>query len=341
MDKTIWLVLALLMIGGIFAVDLALPLGVAVWLLYMLPLLFSLWFLQPAVTILLTAASSVLILIGFANMGEPLIHPEIALLNRLMVIGILWVTVSIGLRYKGALKEIRRLADDLTLQAADLETANHDLEVFSYSVAHDLRKPLTCILGYCELLHEQCPTIQQTHCGDYLSEIVSGARRMDQTIETLLNLALFARCPLTKEMINLSEIVHDVAADLRLSQPERVVTFDIAENVMANADNRLLRVVLENLLSNAWKYTSSKHETVIEFGVDNSNGKRTYFVRDNGIGFDKSHAGRMFDAFQRLHGSYEGFGIGLAMVERIIDRHGGEIWADAEEGTGATFYFRL
>jgi light-regulated signal transduction histidine kinase (bacteriophytochrome) len=253
----------------------------------------------------------------------------------------LWFTVYLGLRYKRATEKIEILAADLTTRAAELEAANRELEAFSYTVSHDLRKPLTGIIGYCEIIQDLCAKNLDDECKGYLRNIYDGSLRMDELIDTLLKFSLITDYSITKERVNLSDVARSIAENLRRSQPDRAVTFVIAEGVMADADNHLIQVVLQNLLENAWKYTSRKAEATIEFGTTASTGKKVFFVRDNGVGFSMSNTRKLFDAFQRLHGEYQGLGIGLATVKRIIDRHEGAIWAEGEEGKGATFYFTL
>lgn len=333
--------LVALAIAGIFAIDLRLPLGIAVWLLYIPPLLLSLWKLRPAVTYFFTSTCSALILLAYFNITAWENDPQLALLNRFLAIGTLWLTVYFGLRYKRALERIEGLAAALASRATELERANRELEAFSYTVSHDLRKPLTGIIGYCQLIQEQCAMKLDDACKEDLSKIYDGSLRMDQLIETLLKFSLIKDCSVTRETVNLSEIARSIALNLQQSHPDRAVTLVIAEGLIADADSNLMRIVLDNLLGNAWKYTSRKAEAKIEFGMTETGGRKTYFVRDNGAGFSMDKASRLFDAFQRLHSDYEGLGIGLATVKRIIDRHGGTIWADGEEGTGATFYFCL
>jgi light-regulated signal transduction histidine kinase (bacteriophytochrome) len=333
--------LVVVAIAGIFAIDLRLPLGIAVWLLYIPPLLLSLWKLRPAATFLFTSACSALILLAYFNITTWENDPQLALLNRFLAIGMLWLTVYFGLRYKRALEKIEGLATALTSRATALEEANRELEAFSYTVSHDLRKPLTGIIGYCQIIQEQCGANLDDACKDDLDRIYEGSLKMDRLIDTLLKFSLLKDCSVTRETVNLSEIAKSIALNLQQSQPDRAVTLIIAEDLIADADSNLMRVVLDNLLGNAWKYTSRKTEAEIEFGMTEIGGRMAYFVRDNGAGFSMTNAGILFDAFQRLHSEYDGLGIGLATVKRIIDRHGGIIWAEGAEGAGATFYFSL
>ena len=244
---------------------------------------------------------------------------------------------------KRAEEEIEQLNTDLAARAIALENANRELEAFSYSVSHDLRKPLTVISGYSQVIRETCGADLDKQCRGYLQEIQEGTLRMNELIDALLRFSSLTRSELRLKTVDFSGIATTVAAELALAEPGRRVQFRIAEGITANGDAGLLRVVLENLLGNAWKYTATQEAAVIEFGVTDIDHKAACFVRDNGTGFDMAYAEQLFIPFQRLPGAgaFKGHGIGLATVERIIRRHGGRIWAEGEPGKGATFYFTL
>jgi len=244
---------------------------------------------------------------------------------------------------KQAEQEIVRLNAALAARAAELETANRDLEAFNYSVAHDLRQPLTVINSYCQAIDTACGGQLQQECREYLRGVYEGALRMNRLIEALLEFSRLAHAELRREPVDLSALAHEVADELALAEPERRVEFRISDAVLAEGDANLLRVVLYNLLGNAWKYTGRCEAAVIEFGRQDGDGVPAYFVRDNGTGFDEAYADRLFVPFQRLPGAEEfrGFGIGLAAVVRIVQRHGGRVWAKGEPGRGATFCFTL
>jgi len=244
---------------------------------------------------------------------------------------------------KRADEEIDRLNTDLAARALELEAANRELEAFNYTVAHDLRKPLTIINGYCQVIQSLCGNTLDAQCREYLQETYEGTCRMSRLIDTLLDFSRLAHIEPCREEVDLSAVAHEAARDLRFTSPERKVSFRIGTGIKVNGDPNLLRVVLDNLLGNAWKYTSMRAETVIEFGSAEIAGKPTCFVRDNGPGFDMEYAEKLFAPFRRLDGAEncEGFGIGLATVERIIRRHGGQVWAEGEPGKGSTFYFTL
>jgi PAS domain S-box-containing protein len=244
---------------------------------------------------------------------------------------------------KRAEMEIEILNTNLADRAFELETANQELETFNYSVSHDLRKPLTVINSYCQMVQELCGNRLDEQCRGYLQEAYDGTLRMNRLIDILLNFSRLTHIAPRRETVDLSGMAQAVAAELQLAEPARGVAFRITEGIKANGDANLLRVVLDNLLGNAWKYIGTRDEGVIEFGVTEVDGKPAFFVRDNGAGFDMAGAEIMFQPFQRLPGAEEcrGFGIGLATVERIVRRHGGRVWAESEPGKGATFYFTL
>ena len=244
--------------------------------------------------------------------------------------------------HKLAEEEIERLHTDLAARANELEGANIELEAFNYSVSHDLRKPLTAINSYCQVVQELCGNKLDDKCKGYIGEIYEGTLRMNRLIDTLLDFSRVSRVELRHERVDLSKMAKEVALGLKVSGPERQVTFRIAAGITADGDAALLRVVLDNLIGNAWKYTGSREETVIEFGVMEVEGKPAFFVRDNGPGFDTAHADKLFIPFERLPGTnVEGHGIGLATVERIVKRHGGRVWAESKPDEGATFFFTL
>jgi signal transduction histidine kinase len=224
-----------------------------------------------------------------------------------------------------------------------LESANHELDAFTYSVAHDLRAPLRGINGMAEILRESKLGQLDPDGQKYLHFIHESGKRAAQLIEDLLKLSRITRGELTRQSLDLSELVREVAQQLGNANPNRRVDLVVADGVRAAADPRLLRVALENLLSNAWKFTSKRATARIEFGVEEQQGAPVYFIRDNGAGFDMAYADRLFGVFQRLHhlADFEGTGVGLATVQRILKRHGGRIWADSAINKGATFFFTL
>jgi PAS domain S-box-containing protein len=241
------------------------------------------------------------------------------------------------------LTERREAARQIERHNAQLEATNKELEAFSYSVSHDLRAPLRRIDGFSQMLLEDYGSRLDARAKEYLERVRSGTRHMAELIDSLLNLARIARTEMSHSKVDLSAMAESVAADLRRMQPQRTVEWRIAPDLLSDGDPVLLRAVLENLLGNAWKFTSRRGDARIEMGRELNNGSPAFFVRDNGAGFDPAQAARLFGAFQRLHSAQEfpGTGIGLASVQRIVHRHGGRIWAQGMQGRGATFYFTL
>jgi PAS domain S-box-containing protein len=239
--------------------------------------------------------------------------------------------------------EQRQAAEALKSAKDAAEAANHELEAFSYSVAHDLRAPLRGINGYSVALVEDIGDKLDGEAKDYLQRISAGATRMGQLIDALLGLSRVSRADLVREPVNVTEMASSVVAQLRMSDVARVVDFVVADGLRAQGDPLLLRALLENLLGNAWKFTSKLERARIEVGRTEYEGALAYFVRDNGAGFDMEYAGKLFAPFQRLHKptEFSGTGIGLATVQRIVWRHGGKVWAEGHVGRGATFHFTV
>ena len=244
-------------------------------------------------------------------------------------------------------EEVRGLNRDLEQRVvertAQLEATNRELDAFSYSVSHDLRAPLRALNGFSEALLDEYGDKLNEEGKTYLRYLQEGSHEMSDLIDGLLTLSRSTRGEITMERVDLSAMAAIVKEELRKAEPERRVSFSIAPDVKAVADPRLLKVVMENLLGNAWKYTSRTADAHIEFGVEEQDGEIVFFVADNGSGFDMAYADKLFLPFHRLHKSSEfaGIGIGLATVERIIRRHDGRIWAQAAKGKGSTFYFTL
>ena len=239
--------------------------------------------------------------------------------------------------------EIRNLNAALQQHASRLEVANRELEAFSYSVSHDLRAPLRSIDGFSLALMEDYADKLEPEAKDYLQRVRAATQRMAQLIDDLLGLSRVTRSEMSRSTVDLSGMARAVAAELQTSQPERQVEFVIGDALTAEGDAPLLRVVLVNLLGNAWKFTAKRSDARIEFGTTGENGSRQFFIRDNGAGFDMTYVHKLFGAFQRLHGNGEfaGTGVGLATVQRIIHRHGGRITAEGAVDKGATFRFTL
>ena len=255
---------------------------------------------------------------------------------------------------RAAETEVRRLNAELEgrvrertaeLEAAnrELEAANREVESFAYSVSHDLRQPLRALDGFSQILLDDYGAALDEDGRSHLQRIIAADRRMGALIDALLELSRLSRGDLVRERLDITELARGIAGELAEAEPERAVECVVAEGLSAYADRRLVRALLANLLGNAWKFTA-KHDTArIEVGAEDADGELVFFVRDDGAGFDMAYSGKLFGAFQSLHspGEFEGLGIGLATVLRIVRRHGGRVWAEGEVGKGATFFFTL
>lgn len=256
------------------------------------------------------------------------------------------------------MRAAQKLAETKGVLLEELERKNKELEAFSYSVSHDLRAPLRAITGYSSMLLADYPDKLDAQGQHYLDRIQDSAQRMNQLIDDLLSLSRVTSSALNRQSVNLSQVAYEIANELRTRDPERQVDIYIEDDLIIDGDARLLRIALENLLGNAWKYTGKREAAIIEFGsvasdevaVKGDQGRIprhlapvAYYVRDNGAGFDMDYADKLFAPFQRLHRSqdFPGTGIGLATVQRIISRHGGQIWVDAAKDQGATFFFTV
>ncbi len=244
---------------------------------------------------------------------------------------------------KRAEEDVLKLSEDMAARNVELEAVNRELEAFIYSVSHDLRAPLRSMSGFARFLIEDYSDKIDIQGKDYLSRIRSGSEKMSRLIDDLLHLSKISRQEIVLMEVDMSRLASAVVSDLREAEPARSVAVSIREGLVANADLRLMEIVLSNLLGNSWKFTSKTENARIEFGTIEQDGKTAYYVRDNGAGFDPHYVEKIFWPFQRLHSEkeFEGSGIGLAIVERIIHRHGGKVWADGAPGQGATVYFTL
>lgn len=280
----------------------------------------------------------------FPNIGR-----RIMIINGRPVLGregkpdLILLTLKDVTNQRAAEEEIQRLNAMLLKRYVELQNANRELEAFTYSVSHDLRGPLRAMDGFSRLLQEEYSGHLDDNGRHYLERIRSGADSMSNLIDDLLRLSRISQTDIVYADVNLSAIVAEFAEELTRSNPDRKVSFEIQPDLIVRGDNNLLRQLLENLIRNAWKYSKEKPEAVIEFGMMEIEGEKSFYVHDNGAGFDMKYANKLFMPFQRLHSSkeYSGTGIGLSIVKRIVDGHDGKVWAEAKEGAGATFYFTI
>jgi light-regulated signal transduction histidine kinase (bacteriophytochrome) len=239
---------------------------------------------------------------------------------------------------------VQTLNQGLRQAVTELKAVNHELEAFSYSVSHDLRAPLRSIDGFSQALLEDYGSQLDPTGQNFLSRIRTATQRMGNLIDDLLRLSRLTRSDMKLESIDLSQIARQVSIELQKSQPARKIELIIAPQISVYGDAHLLQIVMENLLNNAWKFTVKQPQPIVEVGtIQSEQGITTYFVRDNGAGFDLAYVDKLFSPFQRLHSmqDFPGNGIGLATVQRIVHRHGGHVWAEGAIDRGATFYFTL
>jgi two-component system sensor histidine kinase/response regulator len=260
--------------------------------------------------------------------------------DRVQILNLLLSTYEAAIHRN---QELVRTKDELRSANAALEVSNQELEAFSYSVSHDLRAPLRAIDGFNRSFLEDYGHTLEPDGRELLLSVQRACERMGNLIEDLLSLARIARSEMNRTSVDLGAMARSIVDELRRSDPGRQVDVRIEDGLVADGDARLLHVALSNLLSNAWKFTSKCPQAVIEFGSTRQGGQTTFFLRDNGAGFDMAYAEKLFGAFQRLHSADEfpGTGVGLATVHRIIHRHGGRIWADSAVNKGTTFHFTL
>ena len=237
----------------------------------------------------------------------------------------------------------RDLAGTRATLLEDLKRKNQELEAFSYSVSHDLRTPLRSIDGFSQLLLRDYADKLDERGQDFLRLMHSASQRMGELIDDLLELSRLGRLEMRRERVDLSALARLVAGKLQMIEPERTIQLVIEEGIVAEGDPRLLRVVLENLLGNAWKFTAKSDQQRVQFGAIQKDGQVTYFVQDSGAGFDMAYANKLFKPFQRLHSEadFAGTGIGLATVQRVIERHGGRVWAESAVHQGTTFFWTV
>jgi signal transduction histidine kinase len=274
-----------------------------------------------------------------AAIGNYWAAPHVSTEHEIELIQALADSTSVAMENVRVYEELEERVRERTLE---LELANRELDAFSYSVSHDLKTPLNVIAGFADLLTRELAGAPE-RARRHLQRIVEASGRMTELIDDLLDLGRTGRTEVRRNDVNLTALARDIAENFSAREAERSVRVHVAEGLTANADERLVRVLVENLLSNAFKYTRRKPDATIEVGATERDGSTEYFVRDDGVGFDPEQAGHLFQPFRRLHGDHEfpGTGVGLATCARIVRRHGGRIRAESRPGEGATFLFTL
>jgi signal transduction histidine kinase len=263
------------------------------------------------------------------------------------VLGVFASRLAIELQRKRAVDELQQLNNTLEERiierTRDLEASNRELAAFSYSVSHDLRAPVRTINSFMNILFEDFGDQFSSEASDYLKRIKRAGTKLDNLIDDLLELSRVTRTEMLRKRVDISRLVYEEIQILKEMSPDRNVDIRIAEKLESWGDEGLIKILFQNLLSNAWKYTAQNENPIIEIGRVESKDNNNFFIKDNGIGFDMKYSDQLFQPFQRLHTDqeFEGNGVGLATIMRIIIRHGGEIWPESEVGKGTTFYFTL
>jgi light-regulated signal transduction histidine kinase (bacteriophytochrome) len=337
-NKTIFS-LALLLTLLVFTIDLFTPFGDVHWLFYLVPLLLIYQTENTSYTL-----GTLLLCIVFMALGRifefdvpnPKHIVAMDTINRIEgIFAFLLFTVIINRLIKSR-KHFQQLS-------SELEYANKEIESFSYSAAHDLKSPLRAMNGFGQILMNDYENCLDETGKDCLQRIITSSTKMSSLIDDMLNLSKISLQEISLQENNISSIAASITDELKKGAPDRDATIRIRSNVKARADARLITIALSNLLENAWKYTANNKNTEIEFATIEKNKQVVYFIKDNGAGFDMNYAQRLFEPFKRLHSESEfpGTGIGLSIVDRIIRKHGGNVWGEGEIGKGATFYFTL
>jgi len=342
LSTRIVVILIALIAAAMLTFDLFTPLGVAGGVPYVVLVLLGMWLPSRRHILAIAGVGSVLTVIGFI-LSPPGGIPWVVLTNRGLALFTIWVVAYLLLGHKWKEEKLAALTGSLTHRTRQLEAANAELDAFCYSVSHDLRAPLRSMDGFSQALLEDYGETLDDQARDYLGRVRAGSQKMGQLIDDLLKLSRVTRGKLESQKIDLSALAQGIVANIRATAPERQASFNVASGLTAEGDARMLGIALQNLFENAWKFTAKHDHATIEFGVTSSDGQPAYFVRDDGAGFDMAYADKLFKPFQRLHSGaeFEGTGIGLATVERIVHRHGGTVWAESGVEQGTTVYFTL
>ncbi|MBD3346434.1 MAG: hypothetical protein GF401_15380 [Chitinivibrionales bacterium] len=341
--QILYITAALVCTVSVFFIDLSLPLEYIEWILYIIPLIIIYLVQRSVYTYMLLGLIAVLLVSGLVLSPRQETLPLISVVNRFegfVAFTAFTIIINMLIRSNNNLRETKTLSEQYS---AKLETANRELEAFTYSVSHDLRNPVNNIFFMTEALSTLHAENLDSEGMKFVQEIEKSGKRMDAIISDLLRLSQISRNEIVYESVDLSKMASDIITELRKSSPRDNMTVKIEKHMTVTADKGLLYSALHNLLGNAWKYTAKTSNPYIEVGAKKADEKLIYYVRDNGVGFDMQYAKSIFTSFTRVHAEKEfhGTGIGLAIAERVIMRHGGKIWAESTPGEGATFYFTI
>ncbi len=341
--KTKPYLLSVLALSVVFTADILIPLGYTHWVFYIIPLLISFKAENVYVVYFTLVLTALLLLIGYFLSPTIGVFVSVTIINRILGFFTLVIFSLIITALIASQRKIREASENVTHSNKELALANKELESLSYSLSHDLRNPLHAIKGFSDILLSDSSADLDCEGVEYLRRIVATAAQMDQLIDSMLTLFKISSQELNINEVDLGKMAQEIMTQLQKSHPQRGIELRIVGALRAMADSELIKIALNNLLGNAWKYTSHKDNARIEVGAENREGKTIFYVRDNGAGFDMKYESRLFEPFRRLHSDKEfsGTGIGLAIVRRVILKHGGDVWGKGKIGEGAVFYFTL
>ncbi|MFP4164951.1 MAG: sensor histidine kinase [Chitinispirillaceae bacterium] len=335
-------ILALLVSLTIFILDLQTPVGSGIWILYTIPIVVSIQSERLEAIVFILGLSGILLLFGaiLAPPGRPLlVRSEIRFFAFISVLVFAFVATRLIVTRKKLKAESQRLKNI----SGKLVQVNHELETFAYSVSHDLRSPIRTTEAFARIVLEDYAQNLDEEAIEYMNKIIGGTEKMNMIVDEMLTLFKVSKEKLNRKRVDLTAMARAIMNNLKKADPERDVKFRADDHLTAWVDEKLTELVLTNLVANAWKYTARQKSAIIAFGKTKYDGEDVYFVRDNGAGFDMDYADKLFEPFKRLHSEreFEGTGIGLATVKRIVEKHGGRIWGEGKVGEGAVFYFTL